>query len=152
MINDNFLQKLHKKITKNKKHIFWTTISGVDKQSNGIFLKLRIFEIEKTMRFFAVKKKKFKYDLLIGRNRILQFRLCPDHTLEITQCKEGQDISKQNKNTINRKIRINRNECIHDEESRQKRSTYQKINGIKFTRWLTNIILSLQRMNTILGM
>ncbi len=108
MVSATYLAKLDKKITNKNKYIF-RTMSGEAKQKGIIFLKLKIFEIEKTMRFFVIEKKNFKYDLLLGLDCIKEFRLCQDHNLTITQFAGSPQGAFPN---INMEIEVNWKEAI----------------------------------------
>lgn len=94
MINKNFLAKLNKNIINTNEKYTFRTISGANKQQGIVFLKLKIFDTQKLVRFFVIDQKHFRYDILLGLDCIMAFRLCQDHTLKISQFQE----SKQNEN------------------------------------------------------
>lgn len=60
-------------------------VGGVRKFYGVSRLRIRIFDITRDMWFYVVKDHHIDYDLLLGLNVILAFRLCQDHQLNITQ-------------------------------------------------------------------
>ncbi|CAH1383577.1 unnamed protein product, partial [Tenebrio molitor] len=50
-----------------------------------VTLKIKIFDIEKSINVFVIDGKDFDYDFLIGLDCIKQFRLVQDEKLEISQ-------------------------------------------------------------------
>lgn len=84
MISFEFFKKTRNKMFTNR-NLRFKTMSGEDKIMGLIFLQMKIFAIEKKMRVFVVDRKDFKYDVLIGLNSILEFRLAQDHLGKISQ-------------------------------------------------------------------
>ena len=116
MINYDFLQKIEKFVSIWKPYSF-RTINGVGQMEGIAYLKMKIFNIEKKIRFFVIKKKDFKYDLLIGLDSIKAFQLCQDHNLKITQFNSNNNLNtfQENCNSDN-EICINWNEFIPIED------------------------------------
>lgn len=111
MVNCDLKKKNNKKITVPKDYTF-RTMGGVEKQGGIVILKLKIFEIEKIILFFVVKQNMFRFDLLLGLDCILEFRLCQDHKLKVTQYNNN----KQHTIKEEKEIEINWNEFLPIEE------------------------------------
>ena len=62
-----------------------STINGVKKTEGLTKLKIRIFNIEKTINVYVKGKENFQYDFLIGLDIIKEFRLKQDANLQIGQ-------------------------------------------------------------------
>ena len=60
-------------------------MTGEDKIKGTIYVRMKIGAIEKRTRMFVVDKKEFKYDVLIGIDSIMSFRLRQDHLCRISQ-------------------------------------------------------------------
>ena len=63
-------------------------------------LKIKIFDIEKTVHCHIIDREEFKYDFLIGLDLIREFNLTQDENLKINQKKE-----KIEKSYISQKIK-----------------------------------------------
>jgi hypothetical protein len=85
LINSKLLCLKKNPINKNKKNANLKTISGVKKTIGMVTLKIKIFDIEKSINVFVIDGKDFDYDFLIGLDCIKQFRLVQDEKLEISQ-------------------------------------------------------------------
>jgi len=61
---------------KNERQIVnFTTINGVKKTNGMVTLKIKIYNIEKTMDIFVIENENFNYDFLIGLDCIKKFKL-----------------------------------------------------------------------------
>jgi hypothetical protein len=85
LINSKLLCLKKNPINKNKKNANLKTINGVKKTIGMVTLKIKIFDIEKSINVFVIDGKDFDYDFLIGLDCIKQFRLVQDEKLEISQ-------------------------------------------------------------------
>jgi len=70
-------------------------MAGGDEILGTARAKLKIFDIEKTMRVFVVKKQSFKYDLLIGLDTIYEFALEQNCRGQISQAKNEKNTKKK---------------------------------------------------------
>lgn len=84
MINSRLL-----KLRNNKVHISnqdnLITINGVKKTNGLTTLKIKIFEIEKSVNVYVIEDKNFQYEFLIGLDMIKTFKLIQDENLKISQ-------------------------------------------------------------------
>lgn len=112
------------------------TINGVKKTEGMVTLRIKIYDIEKSMDVFIVDNENFNYDFLIGLDCIKNFKLTQDEDLRIVQGKnkkinkdasEKQDIEKKKveipdvlgkepENKPVNKHEVNFNEHINPEE------------------------------------
>lgn len=61
------------------KALTFRTMNGEDKVKGACYVNLRILGIERKKRVFVVDRKNFGYDLLIGLDSIIEYKLCQDH-------------------------------------------------------------------------
>lgn len=61
------------------------TINGVKKTNGLTTLKVKIFEIEKSVNVYVIEDKNFVYELLVGLDMIKTFKLIQDENLKISQ-------------------------------------------------------------------
>lgn len=95
-ISYEFCKKLGKEIFRSR-NLRFRTMSGDDKILGTVFLRMKIFNIKKTMRMFVINKKNFKYDILVGLDSIYEFRLEQDYKGKITQAEdEKKKVSERN--------------------------------------------------------
>jgi hypothetical protein len=66
LINSKLLCLKKNPINKNKKNANLKTINGVKKTIGMVTLKIKIFDIEKSINVFVIDGKNFDYDFLIG--------------------------------------------------------------------------------------
>jgi len=84
LINAKLLKKKQKE--KNERQVVnLRTINGVKKTNGMVTLKIKIYNIEKTMDIFVVENENFNYDFLIGLDCIKKFKLIQNEDLRITQ-------------------------------------------------------------------
>ncbi|KAM3964845.1 uncharacterized protein ACR2FA_001242 [Aphomia sociella] len=84
------------------------TINGEKKTKGMVTLKIKIYDIEKTMDIFVVDNVNFNYDFLIGLDCIKNFKLMQNEDLKIIQC-----------NKLNRKM-------VTSNEEDMKNKSYSK--------------------------
>ena len=119
MITSTFLHKLkandiHFANNVINKNYAYKTMSGEHNSCGIVFLRMKIFEIERISRFFVIDKDNFNYDVLLGLDSILDFRLRQDENLKISQAIEGT--SKENRSVQKQIPYINWNEYLPIEE------------------------------------
>ena len=73
LINQKILDDLYIKFFKNKNLL--KTISGESFSSERAFIKFKINNIEKRIRFYVIKNDNFKFQLLLGLDAIREFHL-----------------------------------------------------------------------------
>lgn len=81
------------------KSLTYRTMTGEDKIKGTIYVQMKIFDIEQRVRLFVVDKEEFRYDILIGLDSIINFRLCQDHLCRITQA--SVESASENKSRVN---------------------------------------------------
>ena len=59
-----------------------------------VTLKIKIYDIEKTMDIFVIDNENFHYDFLIGLDCIKDFKLIQDEKLNILQCNNPEEKKK----------------------------------------------------------
>lgn len=101
LINSKLL-KLNKNQVSNINNANLRTINGVKKSSGLTTIKIKIFEIEKTVNVYIIDKEDFKYDFLIGLDMIEKFKLIQNDNLKITQNNE----KKIEENSTNKEINL----------------------------------------------
>jgi len=82
------IAKLLKKKQKEKNErqiVNLMTINGVKKTNKMVTLKIKIYNIEKTMDIFVVENENFNYDFLIDLDCIKKFKLIQNEDLRITK-------------------------------------------------------------------
>lgn len=70
------------------------TINGDKKTRGMVTLKIKIYDIEKTMDIFVIDNENFHYDFLIGLDCIKDFKLMQDEKLNILQCNNPEKKKK----------------------------------------------------------
>jgi len=88
--NLQFLKKIKKKVQLDRQFTF-NTMSGSDRILGVAWLKMKIFNIEKRMRFFAVDKSEFRFDVLLGLDSITEYKLRMDEQLNVSQASVNHD-------------------------------------------------------------
>lgn len=103
LINAKLL-KIKQKNSDNTQRVNLKTINGVKKTKGMVTLKIKIYDIEKSMDIFIVDNKNFNYDFLIGLDCIKNFKLTQDEDLRIIQGNnEGMNKDAPNNEDIERK-------------------------------------------------
>jgi hypothetical protein len=80
------------------------TINGIKETQGMVSMKVKIYDIEKTMDIFVVDNENFNNDFLIGLDLIKAFKLIQNEDLSITQLtfpKENENYSTQDENPSN---------------------------------------------------
>ncbi len=90
-------------------------MSGGDCLIGIVVLKMRVMNIEENTRFFVIDKRDLKYDVVLGLDSVVKFRLRLNEKLELSQ-KEVD--AKEEKEIIwnENEISVNWNEYIQVEE------------------------------------
>ena len=117
MIHKRLLKKLKSgNVIKNMNT--FRTLSGEDVTEGIVWLKIKIFEIEKDARFFVTKSNEFSYDLLLGLDNIAKFRLCQDENLKISQKPENENknVELPHENSQKSKNENRKSELVHENE------------------------------------
>lgn len=83
LINQDILDKLRIKFFKDKNLL--RTISGKSFSQGRAFLKVKIGKISNFIEFYVVKNENFKYQMLIGLDAIMKFKLLQDENLDVLQ-------------------------------------------------------------------
>lgn len=98
LINAKLL-KIQKKENTNNLHILnLKTINGEKKIKGMVTLRIKIYNIERTMDIFVIDSENFHYDFLIGLDCIKDFKLMQTEELKIIQCdsqNEGEITSNE---------------------------------------------------------
>lgn len=107
LINARLL-KLKDERIKDSENTNLKTINGVRKINGMVTLKVKIFNIEKTINVFVIDKENFDYDFLIGLDCITKFGLAQNEKLKITQKvpETEEDNEEENKIKISKEIKI----------------------------------------------
>lgn len=89
------------------------TVSGGDTLIGVVILPLKVMNIEKSIRLFTIDKDDMKYDVILGLDSVINFKLCLDENLVLSQKKnpETNEILNKKKN-YNDEIFINWSEFI----------------------------------------
>lgn len=67
------------------------TINGGRKTLSIVSLKIKIFNIEETMKVFVIEEQNFDHEFLTGLDCIQKFRLIQNEELEISQKMKPQN-------------------------------------------------------------
>jgi len=103
IVEYEFFKKLNVEMFTSK-NLRYNTMAGEDKILGSAFVSLKIFEEEKKMRVFVVKKESFRYDFLLGLDTIYEFALEQDCKGNISQAREKNN--NNNKSEIKSKTKI----------------------------------------------
>lgn len=98
------------------------TINGVKKTNGLTTLKIKIFEIEKSVNVYVIEDKNFQYEFLIGLDMIKTFKLIQDENLKISQ----KDISYSHDSHEENEIGELSDEYENNEKEEEKEETSNK--------------------------